>query len=80
MAANVSKLTLSVPKELMAVTDEIAKEKNISRSKLVTQCLQELAKKHLREQMEEGYRAMAKEQEDIAEMAFDLQREVVPKW
>jgi metal-responsive CopG/Arc/MetJ family transcriptional regulator len=80
MTVNASKLTVSVPKDLIVIADEIAKDKNISRSKLITQCLQELAKKHIREQMEEGYRVMAKEQEAVAEISFDLQREVVPKW
>lgn len=80
MTVQVAKLTVSVPKDLITLTDEIAKEKNISRSKLVTLCLQELTRKHLREQMEEGYKAMAKEQQDIADMTINLQSEIVPKW
>ena len=80
MSAQVVKLTLSLPRDLISLTDEIAREKKISRSKLVAMCLQELAKERFREQMEEGYKAMAKEQQEIADMTLELQREIVPKW
>jgi len=80
MASQVAKLTISLPKDLIALTDEIAEERNISRSKVVSSCLQELAAKRLRAEMEEGYKAMANEQRQFAKLSFELQRRVVPKW
>ena len=74
------KLTISLPKDLIVLTDEIAKEMKISRSKVISSCLQELAEKRLRAEMEEGYKAMAKEQRQFAKMSFELQRRAVPDW
>ena len=80
MTVQVKKLTISLPKDLIALTDEIAKERKVSRSKVVSSCLQELAERRLRAEMEEGYKAMAKEQRQFAKMSFELQRRVVPEW
>ena len=80
MVMQVKKLTISLPKDLIALTDKIAREKRISRSKVVSACLQELAEKRLRAEMEEGYKVMAREQRKFAEMSFELQRRVVPEW
>jgi len=80
MATQVVKLTISLPKDLIALTDEIAKERKVSRSKVVSLCLQELAAKRLRAEMEEGYKAMANEQRQFAKLSFELQRRVVPEW
>ena len=80
MASQVEKLTISLPRNLISLTDKIAKEMKISRSKVVSSCLRELAEKRLREEMEEGYKAMAEENKQFANMAFELQRRVVPDW
>ena len=80
MATRVGKLTISLPRNLISLTDEIAKERKISRSKLVSICLQELAEKRLRAEMEQGYKLMAEEQRQIAKMSFELQRRVIPEW
>ena len=80
MTTQVAKLTISLPRDLIALTDEIAKEMKVSRSKVVSSCLQELAKKRLRAEMEEGYKPMAEEQRQFAQMSFELQHRVVPDW
>jgi metal-responsive CopG/Arc/MetJ family transcriptional regulator len=80
METKVAKLTVSVPKGLITVADEVAREKKISRSKVVSMCLQELAEKRLRDSLIEGYKAMAAENLRLAEMAFEAQSEVVPEW
>jgi len=80
MTTQVAKLTISLPKDLIALTDKIAEERKVSRSKVVSSCLQELATKRLRAEMEEGYKAMANEQRQFAKMSFELQRRVVPEW
>jgi len=80
MTMQVEKLTISLPKDLIALTDEIAAEMKVSRSKVVSSCLRELAEKRLCAEMEEGYKAMAKEQRQFAKISFELQRRVVPDW
>jgi metal-responsive CopG/Arc/MetJ family transcriptional regulator len=80
MVTQVAKLTISVPRDLIALADEVANEKRISRSKVIASCLQELAERRLRAEMEEGYKVMANEQQKLAEMSFELQRRVVPEW
>ena len=75
-----TKLTISIPADLIKMTDNIAKSKKISRSKLVAMCLRELAEKHLHEEMEEGYKAMAEEQRATADLSFEAQKEIIPKW
>ena len=78
--AKTAKLTISIPKELISLADQIAKEKNVSRSKVVSSCLQDLAEKHRVAEMAEGYKAMAKEQKQLAAMASKIEHEVLPEW
>lgn len=62
MTVQVVKVTVSVPSELVKMADKVAKERKTSRSKVVASCLEELAKKRLEAEMEEGYRAMARDE------------------
>ena len=76
----IAKLTISLPGELIAFADEIAKEKKISRSKVVSVCLQEYAEKHKDTEMAKGYKAMANEQMQLAKTASEIEHEVIPEW
>jgi len=76
MTTQVAKLTISLPKSLVSLADEVAREENISRSRVVSNCLSELAQKRKMRLMEEGYKVMAKENSDFAKLAFGLQSEV----
>ena len=80
MATQVDKLTISLPRNLIRFADEVASERKVSRSKVVSSCLQEFADRRLLEQMEEGYKAMAKENQQFATLAMDLASEVLPQW
>ena len=75
MVTGVAKLTISLPKSLISLADEVANEENISRSKVVSNCLRELGQKRTIELMKEGYKAMAKENTDFANLTFALQSE-----
>jgi metal-responsive CopG/Arc/MetJ family transcriptional regulator len=75
-----AKLTLSLPKELISVADRIAKEKKVSRSKVISACLQELADKRKAAEMAEGYLNLAKEQKKLADMASNIEQEILPEW
>jgi metal-responsive CopG/Arc/MetJ family transcriptional regulator len=63
MSTQVIKVTVSVPADLVKLADMVAKEKKISRSKVVSSCLQELANQRSQAEMEEGYRAMAADEQ-----------------
>jgi metal-responsive CopG/Arc/MetJ family transcriptional regulator len=73
------KVTISVPHDLVAVADEVAREKNISRSKVIASCLQNLALERLHQEMAEGYRALAEENLMFAEKCLPLANEVLPQ-
>jgi metal-responsive CopG/Arc/MetJ family transcriptional regulator len=79
MTVQVTKLTVSIPRELVDFADKVAKERKISRSKVVASCLQEMAKQKLQADLEDGYRAMAKSGKPLADVTFEAQREVVPE-
>jgi len=72
-----ARLSVTVKPELKAVAEEIAKENNTTTSSIVSDCLEELARRRTTALMEEGYKAMAKENKDFAKMTFDLQRRAV---
>ena len=78
--SGLAKLTVSIPKDLITLADKVAKEKKISRSKVVAHCLQELAKKEKEDEMAEGYKALADEHLAFARMAEHAAREVLPGW
>ncbi len=70
-------ISITVEPDLIAVVDEISKETNTTRSGVISRCLEELARRRTTALMEEGYKAMAKENKDFAKMTFELQRRVV---
>jgi metal-responsive CopG/Arc/MetJ family transcriptional regulator len=69
-------ISITIEPDLIAVVDEIRKETNSTRSGVISRCLEELARKRTDALMEEGYKAMAKENKDFAKLAFELQRRV----
>ena len=75
-----AKLTVSLPEELISFADQIAREKKISRSKVLSSCLRELAERHKLAQMAEGYKVVAQEQTQLAAMAQEIEHEVMPEW
>jgi metal-responsive CopG/Arc/MetJ family transcriptional regulator len=79
MTTKIKNITVSIPRNLVILADKVAKEKKISRSSLVAACLKELADRRLREQLEEGYAAMAEEHMQLANMAIESVHEVLPK-
>jgi len=80
MGSNVVKVTVSVPEDLVIMADKVAKERKTSRSKVVSSCLEQLAKQRFLADLEEGYRAMAKINEQHAADTYQAQSEVVADW
>ncbi len=75
-----AKLTVSLPKELIVFADELAKERKVSRSKVFSSCLKEMAEKYKVAEMAEGYKSMAKEQKQFVAMASEIEHEIIPEW
>ena len=75
-----AKVSYTLPKNLVALTEEIAREKRISRSKVVSACLQELADRRKLAEMEEGYKAMAETNRLLAEQFLPVVAETWPRW
>ncbi|MGD0855552.1 MAG: hypothetical protein ABSA18_07080 [Dehalococcoidia bacterium] len=77
MTGQVVKLTISLPRELLSITDEIAAEKKISRSKVVYMCLRDLADQRLQLKMAEGYKMLAEDNLKFANQAINIAREIL---
>jgi len=75
----VEKLTISLPHELVQLTDAIAKQRKVSRSKVVSECIREMARKKLEEEMIEGYKTMTKANLKFAEESIHLAKDIVDK-
>ena len=76
----VARVTISLPRDMILFADKVANERKINRSRVISLCLQEAAEQRRLAELEEGYKAMAKENREFAKMAFELQRRVVPEW
>lgn len=75
-----AKMTVSLPQELISVADRVARERKTSRSKVVSDCLKDLAEKKRAAEMMEGYKVMAKQQKQFAGVASKVAGEVLPEW
>jgi len=80
MVRQAAKLTISIPQDLIVFADELAEEMKVSRSKVIAYCLQERAEKRFAERMEEGYKVMAEENRQFADVAMNLAHEILPEW
>ena len=78
--SQVAKLTITVPRSLISFADQVANEKRISRSKVISSCLQEFAEQRKLAELEEGYKVMAEEHRQFAAVASALAHEIVPEW
>ena len=77
MVAKSEKFTVSIPANLLAVADEVAEEMKISRSNVISMCLQEMAEKRKDDAMKEGYLAMANQHEEFAQVTSGILQKTV---
>ena len=73
----VSKVTISLPPSLLKFADLLAREKSMTRSRVIASLLEKEEKARTESHMAEGYREMAEENLREAEEALNLTREVV---
>jgi len=80
MAARTTRLSVTVKPELKAVADEIAREKKTTRSKIISQCLEELARNRKEKLMIEYYQTMAREHKDFAKNSVKVIQNIASSW
>ncbi len=66
------KLSISIPKNLLAVADDMAAEMKISRSAAISLCIQEIADRRRENAMRDGYLAMAEQHRKYFENSASL--------
>ncbi len=72
-------LSATVRPELKILAEEIAKENNTTKSGIISQCLEEIARKRIIKLMEEGYREMSEENKLRAEQSLPIALETWPR-
>ena len=76
----VAKVTISLPPALLALADSIAKEREITRSGVIAELLEQEKKARFEAKLDEGYREWAEENRRLAEESFPLAREMMLKY
>lgn len=75
-----TKVTISLPQTLLEKVDDIARKKRVPRSKVIASILDRELAELEKQQMIEGYRALAKENKEFAKRALAIAHEVLPEW
>ncbi|HXY74514.1 MAG TPA: ribbon-helix-helix protein, CopG family [Dehalococcoidales bacterium] len=71
-----ARLSVSISPELKELAENLAKESKKSKSALISECIQELARKREMDLMAEGYQAMAHENMELAKLSLESQRKI----
>lgn len=72
-----AKVTISLPKDLLAMADRIALERSTTRSGVIAELLQKEEEARIQALMEKGYRKMAEEDHHLAEESFPPTSEMI---
>ncbi len=73
----VAKITISLPQDLLACTDRLARERATSRSGIIAELLEKEEEARVQALMAEGYQEMAEENRRLAEEAFPIANEML---
>ena len=71
------KLSITVDYKLLEEIEKASKVHHFSKSRLTEEALKLWFKKNTEELMSKGYKEMAKEDQEFAELALEAQREVI---
>ncbi len=80
MSTTMKNITVSIPSRLAAIVEEIVKEKKTNRSRVISQCLEDLARRRKEEQMVKYYKTMASEHNKFAEESTKVTQEIASEW
>lgn len=73
------KVTVTIDESIVREIDRLSKERNETRSHLIEKALKAWRRKQLEQELIEGYRAMAKEDEKTAEQNLAAGKEAIIK-
>ena len=79
MTTKTTRMSIYIPKRLADFAEKVATEENTSKSGLVVKLLENLKTEREKALMKEGYLVLAREQKQIAELAFTAQRDIALK-
>jgi metal-responsive CopG/Arc/MetJ family transcriptional regulator len=71
------KLSITIDNKLLEEVEKTSKARNFSKSKLTEEALKLWFKKNKEELMAQGYREMAKEDQDFIELTLEAQKEAL---
>ena len=80
MVTQTVRFTLITKPELKAVAEEVARETNTSRNKVISQCLEELARRRRGALMTKYYKDMSVEHRQFAKKATKIIQRVASSW
>jgi len=75
-----TRLSVTVKPELKALAEEIARETNTTASKVISQCLEDLARNRQEKLMIGYYKAMAAEHRDFARKSTRVIKKIAASW
>ena len=75
----VAKVTISLSQELLDIADRLARERKVSRSRVIADLIEKEVKDQVRALMAEGYQESAQENLRLAQEAFPLASDVIMK-
>ena len=73
-------ISITVEPDLLAVVDEVRKEKKTTRSGVISQCLEELAHNRKEALMIKYYETMASEQKAFAKKSAKVIQKIASSW
>jgi len=80
MVQTTTRLSVTIKPELKALAEEVARESNTSTSKVVSQCLKDLARNRKEKLMIGYYKAMAAEHRDFARKSTRVIQKIAASW
>ncbi len=80
MVQTKTRLSVTIKPELKALAEEVARESNTSTSKVVSQCLEDLARNRKEKLMIGYYKAMAAEHRDFARKSVKVIQKIAASW
>ena len=71
-----TRMSIYLPKRLADLAEQIANEEKTSKSNLIVRLLENMELEREQALMEEGYRTLAQEQQNISDIAFQKQADI----
>ena len=80
MPATMENITVSIPKRLVTIVEQVVKENKTNRSKVISQCLEDFARRRREKLMIQYYEKMAKEHEQLIPKSVGVIQKIASEW